>query len=143
MKKKKPSWDDIPSLDLSMEDDESTENVDLRKAVRLVSRDILRMLTDGAEFIYVQVATHERVIKRKGILQDINETGMCFSLPDHKIEKGESIRIGAMLGRRPFKTRAIVRWATKDEIGVEYVKPDPEDVKFLAELYPAKILNRV
>jgi hypothetical protein len=141
---KKVSWDDIPSLDLSLEIDEQVEKTkEHRTAVRMVSKDILRMLTDNAQVIYVRVATSKGPLKKMGVLQDINQGGLCFLMTDHELHKNQSIKIGLMLGKRPFQSNANVRWTTKDQLGVEYVNPKPEDVSFLAELYTAKILNRV
>jgi hypothetical protein len=142
---KKPSWDDIPSLNLELDDGDTGEDEtkDLRGAVRLISRDLLHMLMEEAKVIYVQVATSKGVLPKKGILQDISQTGLCFIMPAHGLHKNEQIKIGTMLGKRPFKTAAIIRWATNDKAGVQYVNPKEEDVTFLAELYSAKILNRV
>jgi hypothetical protein len=142
---KKPSWDDIPSLNLELDNGDTAEGEgkDLRSAVRLISRDLLHMLMEEAKVIYVQVATRKGVLKKKGILQDINQGGLCFIMPAHGLHKNDQIKIGAMLGKRPFKTTAIIRWATNDKVGVQYVNPKEEDVTFLAELYSAKILNRV
>ena len=141
---KKASWDDIPSLDLSIEIGEKMEKTkDHRTAVRMVSKDILRMLTENARVMYVRVATSKGPLKQMGILEDINRGGLCFSMSGHNLQKNESIKIGVMLGKRPLQTNANVRWVTGNKVGVEYVNPKPEDVCFLAELYTAKILNRV
>jgi hypothetical protein len=142
---KKPSWDDIPSLDLSLESEEDVveKTRDHRSAVRMVSRDILKMMRENSKVIYVRVATRKGVLNKNGILQDINQGGLCFLMAAHGLHKNDTIKIGAMLGKHSLKTNAIVRWATKDQVGVEYVDPKPEDVTFLAELYSAKILNRV
>jgi hypothetical protein len=141
---KKVSWDDIPSLDLSLETEEEVEKTkDHRTAVRMVSQDILKMLTESAQVIYVRVATRKGVLNKNGILQDINQGGLCFLMAAHGLHKHDQIKIGAMLGNHPIKTNAVVRWVTKDQVGVEYVDPKPEDTAFLAELYSAKILNRV
>ncbi len=142
---KKPSWDDIPSLNLELDDnDNPTANtVDHRNAVRLVSHDLLHMLMEEARVIYVQVANRKGILKKKGILQDINQHGLCFIMPAHGLHKGDALRIGAMLGKRPFKSEAIIRWSTNDKIGVEFIKPKQDDVAFLSELYSAKILNRI
>jgi len=139
---KKTSWDDIPSLKLGVDNGEkiTSEN---RAAVRLVSRDILKLVMDNAKAIYVKAANSQGVIKKVGILQDINQNGMCFKMTSHGLQKDESIRIGTMLGKRAFQTNANVRWVSKDRAGVEYVDPEPKDVQFLSELYSAKILNRV
>ena len=139
---KKPSWDDIPSLELGV-DDTAEKSAEDRTAVRLVSRDILKMVRDNAKVIYVKVATSRGIIKKVGILQDINQNGMCFTMSGHGLQKDDSIKIGTMLGKRGFQTNANVRWVSKDQAGVEYVNPEPKDVKFLSELYSAKILNRV
>jgi hypothetical protein len=48
-----------------------------------------------------------------------------------------------MLGRRGFKTNAVVRWTSNDRVGVEYINPRPDDYSFLAELYGAKKLGRI
>lgn len=140
---KKPSWDDIPSLEIGTDDATAEKTGKDRTAVRMVSRDILQLVMDNAKVIYVKVATSRGIIKKVGILQDINQNGMCFTMSCHGLQKDDSIKIGTMLGKRAFQTNAIIRWASKNEAGVEYVNPEPKDVKFLSELYSAKILNRV
>lgn len=139
---KKPSWDDIPSLELGI-NDSAEKTIEDRTAVRLVSRDILKLVMDNAKSIYVKVATSKGVIKKVGILQDINQNGMCFKISSHGLQIDDPIKIGTILGKRAFQTNANVRWVSKDQAGVEYVNPEPKDVKFLSELYSAKILNRV
>lgn len=141
---KKASWDDIPSLDLTLETEEDVEKTkDHRTAIRMVSKDILQMLTENAQVIYVRVATRKGLLNKNGVLQDINQGGLCFLMAAHGLHKHDLIKIGAMLGKRPIKTNAVIRWVTKDQVGVEFVDPKPEDIEFLSELYSAKILNRV
>ena len=140
---KKPSWDDIPSLNLSLDKSETEKDKDKRAAVRLAANDVLKLMGDDSNVIYVQVVTQKGLMKKKGILQDIHQNGICFIMPAHGIKKGDPIRIGLILGKRAFQTNAIVRWATNDQVGIEYVDPKPGDVAFLSNLYSAKILNRV
>jgi len=142
---KKPSWDDIPSLNLELDDNDTQtdKTVDHRNAVRLVSDDLLHMLMEEAKVIFVQVANRKGILKKKGILQDITQHGLCFIMPAHGLHKDDALRIGAMLGKRPFKSEAIIRWISNDRIGVEFMKPKQDDVAFLSELYSAKILNRI
>ena len=141
---KKPSWDNIPSLKLDLDNNESSaETSDNRAAVRLVSQDLLKMLTDNAKVIYVRVGTRKGILPQKGVLRDINQNGMGFKMSAHGLQKNDSIRIGTMLGKRGFKTNAVVRWATNDKVGIEYVNPRPDDFGFLSELYSAKIFNRI
>lgn len=141
---KQPSWDDIPSLQLRLEESDVPEKgCDNRAAVRISCQDVMKMMTDDAKVIHVQVVTRRGLLKQKGVLQDINQTGLCFILPTHRLQKNDPIRIGTMLGKRPFQVNALIRWVSNDQVGVEYVNPKPEDVDFLSELYSAKILNRI
>ncbi len=143
-KDKEVSWDNIPSLNLSLEKDSTTEkNKDNRAAVRVAAQDVIRLMGDGDNVIYVQVVTKKGLLKKQGVLQDLHQSGLCFIMPTHNIQKGDPIRIGLFLGQRSFQTNAIVRWATNDQVGVEFVNPKPEDVSFLSDLYSAKILNRL
>ena len=142
--KKKMSWDDIPSLDLSMDhDDVAEEMIDKRSAVRMVSKDILLMVNQNAQIIYVRVATANGILPTRGVLEDINQGGLCFHMSGHGLLKKQSVKIQVMLGQRLFTTNAQIRWINKKKVGLQYVNPAPEDVNFLAELYSAKILNRI
>lgn len=141
---KKPSWDDIPSLNLELDngsDGEATR--DKRANPRLSTNDVREMFMVNNGPLYVHVATAEGTLKKKGLLQDINHTGMCFIMPAHPLEKGQIIRVGTVLKKFVFKTKAEVRWKTNDQVGIKFIDPKPEDVTFLAELYSAKILNRI
>ncbi|MCF8056524.1 MAG: PilZ domain-containing protein [Desulfocapsa sp.] len=141
-KDKETSWDNIPSLNLSLDKEDTQKDKDNRAAIRLAANDVMRLMGDNSNVIYVQVVTKKGLLKKQGILQNIHQNGICFIMPTHNIQKGDAIRIGLFLGKRPFQTNAIVRWATNDQVGVEYVNPKPEDVSFLSNLYSAKILNR-
>jgi hypothetical protein len=140
---KKPSWEDIPSLKLSLEDDTPEKDVDRRRAVRLVSQDIMSMLMSNAKNIQVQVAANNRVLKKKGILQDINQGGMCFYIVDHDLKKNVPIQVGMMLGNRKFRTHADVRWVDHDKVGIQYISPNTDDIKFLSGLYASKVLRHI
>ena len=138
---KKPSWADIPSLGLSLEDSTSEKDMDRRKAYRLLSQDIISMLMSNVKNIYVHVATNRGTLKKKGILQDINQGGMCFLMAAHDLQKNAPIQIGTILGKRKFKTHADIRWVSNDKVGIEYISPTKDDVSFLSGLYASKILN--
>jgi hypothetical protein len=140
---KKPSWDDIPSLNLELEDKNAAEETSRRGGrVRLPARDVLSILKGNAKVILVQVATTEGILPKKGVLHDIHQNGMCFIMLDHGLQKSVTIRIGTMLAEHAFQTSAVVRWATKDKVGLEYVNPRQDDVTFLSELYSAKMLKK-
>ncbi len=141
--KKKQSWDDIPSLGLQLEQDELNQKRDNRAEVRLPSRDLLELFMLDTGAIAVQVTPVQGKPVRRGFLLDINQKGMGLRMEAHDLRKNDSILIGTVLGRRGFTTRAVVRWARRNKIGVEYINPKPEDYTFLSELYGAKILNNI
>ena len=70
---KKPSWDDIPSLNLELEDKSDAEETCRRGGrVRLLAHDVLSLLKGNAKVILVQVATTKGVLPKKGVLHDIH-----------------------------------------------------------------------
>ena len=141
---KKPSWDDIPSLDLKMDQDpDEDSSTEQRANPRLSTTDVREMFRVKGGALYVHVATTTGMLKKKGLLQDINHTGMCFIMPAHPLHKGQIIRVGTVLNRFVFKTKAEVRWHTNDQVGIKFIDPKPEDVSYLAELYAAKVLNKI
>jgi len=141
---KKIGWDDISTLQLELDDNYSPEETqDLRTVVRLDSRDLLEMLMDNVQVIYVQVVTRKGRLPQRGVLQDISQKGLGFVMTDHGLQKNELIRIATKLGNFVLKTNAIVRWVANEQVGVEYFNPKAEDVSFLSELYSTKIFNRI
>jgi len=143
---KKISWDDIPTLTLDSEEDAEdilADEESQRTAVRLSSNELLKMLMEDSKGISIQIATRRGILPQKGVLQDLSQNGMRFIMLDHGLQKNDTIKFLTIIGKRPLKARAIVRWTNKDVVGLEFVDPRPEDVSFLAGLYSAKVLNRV
>ena len=139
---KKPSWDDLGSLKLELDDGTSKDSSgERRSSGRLSSKDIKNMLHDKIKFIQVQVATHNGVLPHKGILQNIHEKGMCFTMPSHGLKKDDAIMVATLIGKRLLKTQAIVRWRTDEKAGVEFINPNEDDASFLKDLLSAKVFN--
>ena len=136
---KKPSWDDIPSLGLTLDDGASTQSEN-RAAVRLPKRDLqdLLMMPRGPLPVLVRYKDHTRT----GTLVDVSQAGMGVCLLEgHGLGKGMTIALASKLGKRPLTVRAVVRWSTPDKIGVKFINPKKEDYEFLSELYAAKVLG--
>ena len=140
---KKPSWNDIPSLGLQLDKDGSNQQKDNRAKVRLPCRDLLELFMLDTGTIAVQVKPGQGKPVRNGRLVDISQKGMGLEIAARDLKKNDSIVLGTVLGQRGFTTRAVVRWARPDKIGVEYINPKPEDYTFLSELYGAKVLNNI
>jgi len=144
--KKTVTWDDIPSLTLGLNDEAEeilTKDKAQRTAARLSSKELLKMLLEDTHGISIQIATRRGILPHKGILQDLSQSGMRFIMPNHGLKKNDTIKFLTIIGKRPLKSRAIVRWTDNDMVGLEFVDPRPEDVSFLSELYSAKVLKRV
>jgi len=136
---KKSSWDDIPSLGLTL-DNGSSQPTDHRAAVRLPTRDLQDLLMMPRGALPVQVRFKDRTAT--GTLTDVSQDGMGVCLLEgHGLRRGMTIALASKLGTRPFVVRAVVRWATPDKIGVQFIDPKKEDYEFLSELYAAKVLG--
>ena len=141
---KKPSWDDIPSLQLELDQDPVDATSSEKRAYpRLSTQEVQEMFREKVGVLFVHVAVKKRQLKQKGVLRDINHTGMSFIMPAHPMKKGEIIRIGTVFNQFVFKTKAEVRWRTNDQVGVKFIDPKKDDVTYLSELYAAKILNKI
>ncbi len=140
---KKPSWNDIPTLGLQLDKDGLNQQRDNRAKVRLQCRDLLELFMLNTGSIAVQVKPARGKPVRNGRLIDISQKGMGLEIAAGDLEKNDSLLLGTVLGQRAFTTRAVVRWASPDKIGVEYINPKPEDYTFLSELYGAKVLNNL
>lgn len=140
---KKPGWDDIPSLGLQLEKDELNTKSNNRSEVRLPCRDLLELFMLDTGTIAVQVTPAQGKPVQKGLLLDINQKGMGLEMESHDLKENDPVLIGTRLGQRRFTTSAVVRWARRNKIGIEYINPKPEDYTFLSELYGAKILNNI
>ncbi len=135
----KPSWDDIPSLGLSL-DDGASEPADHRAAVRLPTRDLQDLLMMPRGPLPVKVRYDKRI--KTGALVDISQKGMGIRLQQgHGLGKDMIIGLSSRLGKRSLSVKAIVRWSAPDKIGVEFINPKKEDYEFLSELYAAKVLG--
>lgn len=139
---KKPSWDDIGSIKLEMDDGTTKDDsFERRSSGRLSSKDIKNMLHDKIKVIQVQVATRSGGLPLKGTLENIHGKGMCFTMPGHGLTKDDSIVVATLIGKRVLKSQAIVRWRTDEKVGVEFINPNEEDASFLKELLSAKAFN--
>ena len=138
----KPSWDDIGSIKLELDDGTNQDgSVERRRSSRLSSKDIKNMLHDNIKVIQVQVANNSGVLPQKGVLENIHENGICFNMPGHGLKKDDAIIVATLISKRVIKTQAVVRWHTEDKAGVEFINPNEDDVSFLRDLLSAKAFN--
>ena len=135
---KKSSWDDIPTMDLQMDDSPENNRTERRAVTRLLADNVIKVLVDKVKVIYVKVATRNGELPNKGVVENIHQQGLCFSMPGHGLSVKEPIIIGALLGKRVIKTQALVRWETEEKAGVEFIDLNEEDEEFLQDLHSAQ-----
>jgi len=114
---------------------------DNRKAVRIPTREVEKILLEEGGSIDVQVEADKDLEEKRGALQDIHQNGMCFILANHPFREGDIIHLETQLGKFFFETDAIVRWAMGSHVGVEFLDPQARDAAYLAELYTTRLLN--
>ena len=138
---KEKSWDDIPSLGLTL-DDGSSRPVDHRVVVRLVRRDLQDLLKMPRGLLPVLLRLGHDRQDRTGSLIDISQKGMGIRMrAGHGLARGMVVTLVSRLGSRLFSTRAVVRWVASETVGMKFVDPKKEDYEFLSELYAAKVLG--
>ncbi len=135
---KKSSWDDIPTMDLQMDDSSENNQTERRAVTRLLAKNVINVLVDKAKGIYVKVATRNGELPKKGIVENIHQQGLCFSMVGHGLSVKEPIIIGILLGKRVIKTQAIVCWETEEKAGLEFKGLNEDDEEFLKDLHSAQ-----
>lgn len=142
MSDKKPSWEDIPSLDgLEVDWDYEPENpLGKRAHVRIGSSELFDML--GAEEIGVKVATNKG--EQAGILVDIAQGGIAVLL-ENDLRVGTPVKIGFFLGMTKVLANGLVRNVTdivgRYRTGLEFVSINKETENFIVSLISSKVFN--
>ena len=70
---KKNSWDDIPSMELEMDDSPESNRVERRAVTRLLADNVVNVLVDKVNAIYVKVATRNGELRKKGVVENIHQ----------------------------------------------------------------------
>ncbi|MBU1052465.1 MAG: PilZ domain-containing protein [Proteobacteria bacterium] len=144
MEKSGASWDDIPSLELEMEDSSKEEkNRDNRRHGRIDSNVLKGLLLENISFLPIRIATLNGVYD--GNIENLSQSGIRFSVPNF-IEKGEAVKLGFIINSRKITVKGIVIWVNNYESGstggLEFVDPDQKDVDFIASLIHASNFNK-
>jgi len=76
-----------------------------------------------------------------GLLQDLHQNGMCFRLPDGRLQEGDCLTLEVELGDFSFRSEAVVRWCQDGLYGVEFLDTRARNAALLAELYAERLLT--
>jgi len=142
MKKNKPSWDDIPSLDEVGVDWEfkPTTLLGKRAFIRVKIEDLAKLFSTSK--ILVKVATVKQTYN--GHLFDISPGGLSLILPV-SLKENQLLKVGFYLGSIKILSKAIVRYSRKIEdqyaTGIQFVDLNSESAEYINGLYASKILR--
>ena len=139
------NWDEIDLGGLTMEDsgDDDTSTAD-EKQRRLHKRmdisNLLEVAINKMDNIPINVMTTDGSQKFKATLQDISEGGIRI-LSEGLSSVNDILKMNFSIGKRNITVRGIVRWAVtdkgKDVLGIEFINPNQNDIKFISSIHSA------
>ena len=139
------NWDEIDLGGLTMEDsgDDDTSTAD-EKQRRLHKRmdvsNLLEVAINKIDNIPINVMTTDGSQKFKATLQDISEGGIRI-LSEGLSSVNDILKMNFSIGKRNITVRGIVRWAVtdkgKDVLGIEFINPNQNDIKFISSIHSA------
>ena len=141
----KSAWDDIPSLNLTMDDDYSQNTKEDRKHSRSDFAALKKVLKSDLSVLPIKVASSAHGVFDGQIL-DISKTG-CRLMALKNLKKGEPTKVRFLIEHRVITTKAIVRWVSANDngctAGLEFRELSKDDEEFIGGLCSATMLNKV
>ena len=144
------NWDEIDLGGLTMEgsgdDDTSTaDKKQLRLHKRMDISNLLEVAIDKIDNIPINVMTTDGSQKFKATLQDISEGGIRI-LSEGLSSVNDILKMNFSIGKRNITVRGIVRWAVtdkgKDVLGIEFINPNQNDIKFISSIHSALLMRQ-
>ena len=139
------NWDEIDLGGLTIEDsgDDDTSTAD-EKQRRLHKRmdisNLLEVAINKIDNIPINVMTTDGSQKFKATLQDISEGGIRI-LSEGLSSVNDILKMNFSIGKRNITVRGVVRWAVtdkgKDVLGIEFINPNQNDIKFISSIHSA------
>lgn len=141
------SWDNIPSLNLEMDNDygDRLKSKDGRRHERSNAAALKNVLPGNLARLPVRVSTVAKGMF-DGLILDLSESGMRIRIPK-ALNKGEQIRIGFIINQRAIMAKATTRWVivkqTFCDAGLRFENLPATDAGLIAQLTSASRLNQV
>ena len=139
---KKPSWDDIPSLEgMGVEWEYKPEtSLGKRAFVRINAADLSGLFE--VKEISVKLATAQTPYS--GRLLDISKVGLSLSL-SVALEENLPVKVGFFLGSIKVISKAIIRHSNKEGVlyttGIQFIDLNNDTAEYIGGLYASKILH--
>ncbi len=144
------NWDEIDLGGLTIEDsgDDDTSTAD-EKQRRLHKRmdisNLLEVAINKIDNIPINVMTTDGSQKFKATLQDISEGGIRI-LSEGLSSVNDILKMNFSIGKRNITVRGVVRWAVtdkgKDVLGIEFINPNQNDIKFISSIHSALLMRQ-
>ena len=148
MSENKKSWDDIPSLNLQLDDeynDKLKETKDSRRHHRASVQALKSILHEELTALPIRIATAEKGVFNGEII-DLSKSGVRITTPEI-LKKGEQTKVGFILNRRTITSYAITQWvATNDNgcmAGLMFKGLSEEDGEFIHNISSADLFNKI
>lgn len=140
MAEKKPSWDDIPSLEgFEVDWDYKPKNpMGKRAHIRMKDTELYPVL--NVTTIPVKVAAND--FEEKGYMGDITPAGMAVTMSS-KLTEGKPVMVGFFLGEQKIVSKAIVKNVREVDgkyiTGFVFENLNEDYANFIAGLFASKI----
>ena len=143
------NWDEIDLGGLTIEDsgDDDTSTAD-EKQRRLHKRmdisNLLEVAINKIDNIPINVMTTDGSQKFKATLRDISEGGIRI-LSEGLSSVNDILKMNFSIGKRNITVRGVVRWVVtdkgKDVLGIEFINPNQNDIKFISSIHSALLMR--
>ena len=143
------NWDEIDLGGLTIEDsgDDDTSAAD-EKQRRLHKRmgisNLLEVAINKIDNIPINVMTTDGSQKFKATLRDISVGGIRI-LSEGLSSVNDILKMNFSIGERNITARGIVRWVVtdkgKDVLGIEFINPNQNDIKFISSIHSALLMR--
>ncbi|MEZ0327999.1 MAG: PilZ domain-containing protein [Dissulfuribacterales bacterium] len=137
MADKNITWNDIPSLEIELDDSTSSGNSDKRSHQRLSTNEIKKLTLTTSTIIVRMFSPKVGLGLMEGQLLDLSKRGAKIKT-EKAIPINEVIDLLIPLGSRKIKCRAMAKWVKQGlktfDIGVEFVNIDSMDSSYLGSM---------
>lgn len=138
------SWDDIPSLNTELDDDEDLEEKEERRHPRTDHGALTRLLFEDNPFP-VQILTTNKG-QFEGMILDVSKSGIKLVAPK-SLEQEERVKVSFTLSNRVISAKAVTCWTSLESngfhIGLEFQDLPANIADFFDSLNTANLLDRV
>lgn len=145
--KEKSPWDDIPSIDLEMDEGyaKRVEDKEGRRHHRTDISTLKTVLHGDISSLPIRIATAANGVF-DGMILDLSESGCRIAAPK-ELKKGELTKVGFIINQRTVVSKAVARWISPKDYGcsagLEFKGISGELKEFLGTISSASLFSKV